>query len=463
MSDERPFSAPPEKRYAEDKKIIELKKEILTDFHINSEEFKKRIFKEPIIFKNVFINTFTLSNGSFDTSKLINNCFKNQKNLVEKIDEDYPHSFSTEYRGISRTNTPIGNEPLLSKINVNLDIREELMNFVLNNNIPIIDDLCVTLCKDQEGSRFLQKKLETFNSEEYLWFFNSIKMRIVDLSIDLFGNYVIQKMFETANVVEDVKFNGNSRNKIVDEMVELLKGKVLILSLHMYGCRVIQKALECVDNPTPIVQELKDDITTLIEDQNGNHVVQKCVERVSDREFLINEFENNYLYLCNHKYGCRVIQRLFEACDLENKDNGLECENLISIIIMEYQKLIINQYGNYVLQHIIEKNPKKKILALKILQNSINYSQHKFASNVVEKCVAVLPQEYFKEFIKNDSFGRPFLVSMSTDKFANYVVQRIYEFLDSSDKRNFKDILLKYLGELKTNSYAKHIISKILC
>ena len=50
---------------------------------------------------------------------------------------------------------------------------------------------------------------------------------------DVFGNYVIQKFFEY----------GTDSQKT--ELVGLIKGHMLHLALQMYGCRVIQNALEC--------------------------------------------------------------------------------------------------------------------------------------------------------------------------------------------------------------------------
>ena len=64
------------------------------------------------------------------------------------------------------------------------------------------------------------------------------------------------------------------------ELVKQLEGRVLSLSLQMYGCRVIQKALEVLDpdGQRRIVDELDGHILTCVHDQNGNHVVQKAIE-----------------------------------------------------------------------------------------------------------------------------------------------------------------------------------------
>jgi len=52
--------------------------------------------------------------------------------------------------------------------------------------------------------------------------------------MDVFGNYVIQKFFEF----------GTTEQK--QTLAQRVRGHVLALALHMYGCRVIQKALESI-------------------------------------------------------------------------------------------------------------------------------------------------------------------------------------------------------------------------
>ncbi len=51
---------------------------------------------------------------------------------------------------------------------------------------------------------------------------------------DVFGNYVIQKFFEF----------GTTEQK--QTLAQRVRGHVLPLALQMYGCRVIQKALESI-------------------------------------------------------------------------------------------------------------------------------------------------------------------------------------------------------------------------
>ena len=82
---------------------------------------------------------------------------------------------------------------------------------------------------DQHGSRFIQQKLETANSDEKERVFSEIIPNSLQLMTDVFGNYVIQKFFE----------HGTQQQKAV--LAEQMKGRMLTLSLQMYACRVVQK------------------------------------------------------------------------------------------------------------------------------------------------------------------------------------------------------------------------------
>ena len=64
--------------------------------------------------------------------------------------------------------------------------------------------------------------------------FGEILSSAYSLMTDVFGNYVIQKFFE---------FGSPDQKQTLAQRV---RGQVLPLALQMYGCRVIQKALESI-------------------------------------------------------------------------------------------------------------------------------------------------------------------------------------------------------------------------
>jgi hypothetical protein len=96
------------------------------------------------------------------------------------------------------------------------------------------------------------------------------------------------------------------------ELLKQLHGRVLPLSLQMYGCRVIQKALEAlgVEGQRALVEELEGHVLSCVHDQNGNHVVQKAIEYCPPelRRRFMAAFAGASLRLAQHPYGCRVVQ-----------------------------------------------------------------------------------------------------------------------------------------------------------
>lgn len=197
----------------------------------------------------------------------------------------------------------------------------------------------VEFSQDQHGSRFIQQKLERATAAEKQLVFNEILGAAYSLMTDVFGNYVIQKFFEF----------GTPEQKAT--LANQIKGHVLPLALQMYGCRVIQKALESIssEQQQEIVKELDGHVLKCVKDQNGNHVVQKCIECVNPGalQFIINAFGGQIYSLSTHPYGCRVIQRILEHCTTE------QTAPILAELHAHTEQLIQDQYGNYVIQHVL--------------------------------------------------------------------------------------------------------------
>jgi pumilio RNA-binding family len=193
---------------------------------------------------------------------------------------------------------------------------------------------------------------------------------------------VIQKLFE----------HGALEHR--DLLLSMITGNAVKLALQMYGCRVIQKALEVChakQHPAnefdvfnefkqifqvlelgqliPLVKEFEGNVLSCVHDQvsqgilipthqnsfhpdpfyptqNGNHVIQKCIEVLGSEElqFVIDAFVGQVKELSTHPYGCRVIQRILEHC-CDTQKFGILDEILVNI-----DGLIQDQYGNYVVQ-----------------------------------------------------------------------------------------------------------------
>jgi hypothetical protein len=131
------------------------------------------------------------------------------------------------------------------------------------------------------------------------------------------------------------------------------------------------------------------------------------------------------------------------------------------------QNLVQDQYGNYVIQHILEhgKAVDRSQVITKIMGQVLTMSRHKFASNVVEKCVAHgTPQErkeLIDEVIITQADGSSPLVLMMKDQFANYVVQKMIDVVNGEQRDLLLNKIRPHLNSLKKFTYGKHLIASM--
>ncbi|KRX09617.1 Armadillo-type fold [Pseudocohnilembus persalinus] len=369
----------------------------------------------------------------------------NQGNMQHYQNHNKQMNNNNYRNNMNNKNQQGGKGKFNNNFNKDMSFKELLENLIEN-------------CKDQYGSRQIQKQFETASDSEKNQLFQKIKPHILQLIKDQFGNYVIQRLLE----------KGNTYQK--KEIFEQIKGNVCELSLHTYGCRVIQKALEEWKNDdqmqNQIIEEINQKIKQCITDQNGNHVIQKCFETTPPNKLtlIIQEVIQHIEELSTHSYGCRVIQRILEFC----KPNQVEETKQI------YDKLMDNlitlcecQYGNYIMQYILETGPddKRSLILEKVKQNFVNLSIDKYASNVTEKSVQYSDEQFKSEVVDSLIIIDPItkesgFLKLTKDQFGNYVIQKLYLGSSDSTKKKISNYLKteQVQQELMKNNFGKHVL-----
>jgi hypothetical protein len=130
--------------------------------------------------------------------------------------------------------------------------------------------------------------------------------------------------------------------------------------------------------------------------------------------------------------------------------------------------LAMNQYGNYVVQNILEAGPDDDVTRLirAFAGRFYQFSMHKFASNVIEKCIrrasTAQRQAIFGEIIgAQGRWETQRIMRMASDQFGNYVVQRIIEFGSDLQQTAIYDVVYQNYDELVEEQYARHVISRL--
>ncbi|RGP78125.1 pumilio domain-containing [Fusarium longipes] len=298
----------------------------------------------------------------------------------------------------------------------------------------------------QESSRFMQTKLSTAKSDEKERMFNEIGSELVPLMRDLFGNYVIQKLIEHGSQAQKAR------------VIEAVKGHFSELCINQYGCRVMQKIVEsCLAIQTaellPEIQETEH-LKSLMRDEHANHVIQKIVSVMPPEHFrfITVVCQKNARELSTHQASCRVVQRVLERADEE------DVKTLLRELHLVMDKLITDQWGNYVAGHIIQnRGPEDRDLIFdRVMSDLMRLCQNKLASHVVEKCIKFgTPQQrtQIRERLSPANDTENTLYNMMRDQYGNYVVASLLRYLEwgSEERRQFKAEVIEKTNLLKAN------------
>lgn len=305
------------------------------------------------------------------------------------------------------------------------------------------------LCKDQHGCRFLQKKLEEGNAEHRDMIFNEIYPHFGELMTDSFGNYLSQKLLE------------HCTDEQRDALLESISGELVSISLNMHGTRAVQKMIDYLSTQRQVqslIMALNLNVVTLIKDLNGNHVVQKCLNTLppEDNQFIYNAVAANCIEVATHRHGCCVLQRCI--------DHASESQRIQLVTEITYNSLtlVLDPFGNYVVQYVLDLNDSRFITAIvnQFRNNVCALSAQKFSSNVVEKCVRVADLEGRKQLI-SELIDKSRLERMLRDSFANYVVQTALDYAEPGQRAELVAIIRPVLPMIRNTPYGKRIQSKI--
>ena len=324
------------------------------------------------------------------------------------------------------------------------DIKEE-DPFNTAENKLLLSNLLV-LAKEQTSCRYLQQIIDKNPKMGTVFFYPTIIKNITDLITNQFGNYLIQKLFSYINQNQFTDI----LNAIVPDFVEI--------STNFYGTRVLQKMIDCINNQYQMLSLLKiisTNISELLNDINASHIVNKLL---SLRQFYITSaiyemVNRNFLTIALHKHGCCSIQKILE-------NDLIFTENIIVNILNNAMTLITHQYGNYIIQFLIQS--KNQMITFRLITilipNFGKLAKLKYSSTVLEKCFEYC-DEQSKSYLYNVLYNKGILKSLIFDKFGNYVVQKA---IDSARDEKVKFYLLRLIAPM-INDVKKENFGKQMC
>jgi len=390
-------------------------------------------------------NDFNKKQNELDNENLYNNFYYNGDN--------YKISNFKEYKKKDYLKT--GEIPSISAADIvtaitanNKKIKRIDPNTYLNESIEYLSYNIFPLAKDQAGCRFLQEKLEKdpINTTEH--FYKAIIPYVLPLAKDPFGNYLIQKLFYYLSP-EKIK-----------KMMEIISPTILDIGSNSHGTRVIQHLINFLSNKELVdffLINIKPYVIPLLKELNGTHIINKFVNEHPECADEINKIiVDNCSLLATHRHGCCILQKMIEGSDKKLK------ENLINNLIDNCFVLIIDQFGNYVMQSILLLNENKfsSAIAMKICDNVLYYSKHRYSSNVIEKCFDFCGKKEKKRLIEK-IMTPEIITELILDEHGNYVVQKALYYSDYKEKETILNIIKSLIPKIQTVSFGEKLLMRL--
>lgn len=325
---------------------------------------------------------------------------------------------------------------------------------IANTTIDILqspDDQIYSLCRDQRGCRFLQRKLADGDPAVCRRVFEATHSHIVTLMMDPFGNYFCQKLFENCSPAE------------ITTLLKVSAPSLPSITINQHGTRALQKLIDALTTPEQVnilISALDGHVVRLIRDLNGNHVIQKLLLSLDERgsQFIYDAACKSVVEIGSHRHGCCVLQR---CLDYAQEANRL---NLISHIVAQAPTLVRDPFGNYVCQYVIDLGVQEytDLMVQRLLGGICELSVQKFSSNVVEKCFRSaspqLQRALLAEIMEPATFHE-----LVMDNYGNYVIQTALESTKSLDPETKRQLSASIQTALMVtrSPYGRRIMSKL--
>ncbi|MCL7050112.1 hypothetical protein MKW94_001889 [Papaver nudicaule] len=243
--------------------------------------------------------------------------------------------------------------------------------------------------------------------------------------------------------------------------VDAFKALVYIVANEVtsrLGSRAMQNLIKLLKDRPLLVEYvlgvLKPNLLSVMLNQNGSQAVQKILQlcKYSQNKPLEHIYEIAVAYcleLATTEQGVFSLKAVIECID-----NPLK-SHLLSIICNNALFLSGHPYGNFVVQHALERHPYTAEPISKLIRGDIfKLSMDKYGSRVVERCICSNATDVVVSGLLSDSKQ---LVELAQDQFGNYVIQKALKQTKGKELAQLLEILRKSMRELENHPNGRNV------
>jgi hypothetical protein len=182
--------------------------------------------------------------------------------------------------------------------------------------------------------------------------------------------------------------------------------------------------------------------------------------------FIFNYVYKNFMDIAQSKHGVCIIQKCVNEGDESHR------EKIYKLILMNFNNLIKDQFGNYLIQYILintktnEKFKEVQPLLKKIEETMLDLCKSKFSANVIEKCFEHednISREFLMKALINLSSDK--IIKILLDNYGIYVIQKALKYPNANYRNKIIELILERKNELSNinfNDYNYKVIQKVI-
>ena len=341
--------------------------------------------------------------------------------LMKDIDEDSPIDESkdeTAYKTLSEQKLSLDTLYPNNSNSNNFSSNSKIENTINNNNPVYNITTILSAFSNQKTTIILQKSLPDLSKEDLDGIINEMKGYFSSIIKNKNGNYFCSDLLKVCSKEQRIEILKDIGINMIDDCTD------------EYGTHPIQTLIELANSE----EEYKlllfyfRDFTKILKatlNQNGAYVIQKLIVHIPEKYRM----EFNLIFV---KFICILAMDMYGVCTaikfINYTKNEILEKQLLNIILSNFVNIAENQYGNYLIQNIMEKwwNTNKGIFLKKICMEKF----HKLARN----------------------------------HYSSYVCDIFLKLSNLQDKKILMNMLIKYktINSFDNNNCGKIIINKLM-
>ena len=403
------------------------------------------------------INSLNISNNNFQTLSFNNNNNINNINKINNMNNNINNmnnntnnkclSFNKEY---SQEKKKEGGYKIMKyKHSQNLKFSlddDNQINLPIKKLFDMPDQSLYKFMITQKGSREVQNIIEKLKEKEIDLLIYKLKNYISDITMDKYGNYFCRKLVQICLPYQRI------------QILEYIKSKFVEISNNTYGTHPLQSLIQIIKLPQEkqlVLSYILGNELALALDTKGTHILQKFISSTIDEER--KELNKNILNIIDKlildQYGVYVLIVLVK------NTNDKSIRQIIANYITNGGPLnfIQHPYANYAVQSLIKSSDLSycDIIIDTIIQNYLSLSMQKFSSNVVENCIKYGEEKTVKK-IYNSIIEEDKLESLLNNTYGNFVLEKLIERLKIEEKL----VIIKKIENFgKNKNISKNILN----